>query len=84
MRGTAPDMTVLENLALAYGRGRSRSLFRWSIRNKDKEYYLNELKSLGLGLENKIHQKVGLLSGGQRQALTLIMAAIDPRLDTKK
>lgn len=79
MRGTAPDMTVLENLALAYGRGRSRSLFRWSIRVKDKEYYVEQLKSLGLGLENKMHQKVGLLSGGQRQALTLLMATMSQR-----
>ena len=79
MRGTAPDMTVLENLALAYGRGRTRSLFRWSIRAKDKQYYIDQLKSLGLGLENKIHQKVGLLSGGQRQALTLLMATMSQK-----
>lgn len=84
MRGTAPDMTVLENLALAYGRGRSRSLFRWSIRPQDKEYYVNELKSLGLGLENKMHQKVGLLSGGQRQALTLLMATMSQKPSHRK
>ena len=76
MMGTAADMTVLENLSLAYGRGKMRSLFRWSIHQKDKEYFIEQLKSLGLGLENRLTQKVGLLSGGQRQALTLLMATI--------
>ena len=84
MKGTAPDMTVLENLALAYGRGRSRSLFRWSIRVKDRQYYVDQLKSLGLGLEDKIHQKVGLLSGGQRQALTLLMATMGQKPSHRK
>ena len=76
MKGTATDMTVLENLALARGRGKTRSLFRWSIRKIDKEFFIEQLKSLDLGLEDKIHQKVGLLSGGQRQALTLLMATM--------
>ena len=76
MVGTAADMTVIENLALAYGRGRSRSLFRWSYRKEDVNFFINELKSLGLGLEDRLYQKVGLLSGGQRQALTLLMATI--------
>ena len=76
MVGTAADMTVIENLALAYGRGRSRSLFRWSYRKEDVEFFANELKSLDLGLEDRMYQKVGLLSGGQRQALTLLMATI--------
>ena len=76
MVGTAADMTVIENLALAYGRGRSRSLFRWSYRPEDVEFFANELKSLDLGLEDRMYQKVGLLSGGQRQALTLLMATI--------
>ena len=79
MVGTATDMTVIENLALAYGRGRTRSLFRWSYRKKDVEMFINDLKTLGLGLENKLYQKVGLLSGGQRQALTLLMATIRNR-----
>ena len=74
--GTAADMTVIENLALAYGRGKSRSLFRWSYRKEDVDFFVNELKSLDLGLENRLYQKVGLLSGGQRQALTLLMATI--------
>ena len=76
MVGTAADMTVIENLALAYGRGRPRSLFRWSYRKDDVEFFANELKSLDLGLEDRMYQKVGLLSGGQRQALTLLMATI--------
>ena len=76
MVGTAADMTVIENLALAYGRGRSRSLFRWSYRKEEVNFFIKELKSLGLGLEDRLYQKVGLLSGGQRQALTLLMATI--------
>ena len=76
MKGTATDMTVIENLALAKGRGKKRSLFRWSIPNKDKGFYEEQLKSLGLGLESRLYQKVGLLSGGQRQAITLLMATI--------
>lgn len=74
--GTATDMTVIENLALAYGRGRPRSLFRWSYRKEDVDFFIKELESLDLGLENRLYQKVGLLSGGQRQALTLLMATI--------
>ncbi len=76
MVGTATDMTVIENLALAYGRGKPRSLFRWSYRKEDVQFFVNELKTLGLGLEDRLYQKVGLLSGGQRQALTLLMATI--------
>ena len=76
MMGTAADMTVIENLALAFGRGKPRSLFRWSYRKEDVEFFINELKTLGLGLEDRLYQKVGLLSGGQRQALTLLMATI--------
>ena len=76
MVGTATDMTVIENLALAYGRGKRRSLFRWSYKKEDVNFFINELKTLGLGLEERLYQKVGLLSGGQRQALTLLMATI--------
>ena len=76
MMGTASDMTVIENLSLAYGRGKMRSLFKWSYQKKEKEYFIEQLKTLGLGLENRLNQKVGLLSGGQRQALTLLMATI--------
>ena len=76
MVGTATDMTIMENLALAYGRGKLRSLFKWSYRKKDVDFFVNEVKKLGLGLEDRLYQKVGLLSGGQRQALTLLMATI--------
>lgn len=76
MVGTAADMTVIENLALAYGRGRTRSLFRWSYKNNDVKRFIDDLKILDLGLEKRLYQKVGLLSGGQRQALTLLMATI--------
>ena len=76
MVGTAPDMTVVENLALAYGRGKNRSLFRWSSKKKDAAFFIEQLKTLDLGLEDRLYQKVGLLSGGQRQALTLLMATI--------
>lgn len=79
MKGTATDMTVIENLALARGRGKKRSLFRWSIPSKDKKFYEEQLKSLGLGLESRLYQKVGLLSGGQRQAITLLMATISQK-----
>ncbi len=79
MKGTATDMTVIENLALARSRGKKRSLFRWSIPNKDKTFYEEQLKSLGLGLETRLYQKVGLLSGGQRQAITLLMATISQK-----
>ena len=76
MMGTAADMTVIENLALAYGRGKPRSLFRWSYHKDDVEFFKKELATLDLGLEERLYQKVGLLSGGQRQALTLLMATI--------
>lgn len=82
MKGTAPDMTIIENLALAKCRGRIPSLFKWSIGRGDKEEFIELLKTLDLGLENRIHQKVGLLSGGQRQALTLLMATM-PKKDQK-
>ena len=76
MSGTATDMSILENLTIAYGRGRMRSLFKWFIQKKDKDYLVEQVKSLDLGLENRLNEKVGLLSGGQRQALTLLMATI--------
>ena len=82
MMGTASDMTILENLTLAYGKGRIRSPFRWSSKRKDRDFFIEQLKTLELGLENRLNDKVGLLSGGQRQALTLLMATIrkDPPL----
>lgn len=75
MMGTAADMEIEENLALAYRRGKRRGL-AWSVRASEKELYMNALKKLDLGLESRMSSKVGLLSGGQRQALTLLMATL--------
>ena len=75
MTGTAATMEIQENLALAARRGQKRSL-RWGITRKEKAEYHELLKTLGLGLEDRITSKVGLLSGGQRQALTLLMATL--------
>ena len=78
--GTAADMEIEENLALAYRRGQKRGL-GWGINKKEKELYAERLKTLGLGLESRMTAKVGLLSGGQRQALTLLMATLQqPKL----
>jgi len=80
MLGTASDMEIEENLALAIRRGKRRGL-RWGITSEERESYREILKKLGLGLENRLNTKVGLLSGGQRQALTLIMATLkEPKL----
>lgn len=75
MMGTAASMEIEENLALAYRRGKSRGL-RWGITKEEKELYHEKLKMLDLGLEDRMTTKVGLLSGGQRQALTLLMATL--------
>lgn len=76
MMGTAADMSVLENLEIAYVRGKIHSPLKWGFRPKDKEYFISELKRFGLGLEDRLDQKVGVMSGGQRQALTLLMATM--------
>lgn len=75
MMGTAANMGIEENLALAYRRGQHRGI-KWGISNKERALYKELLKPLGLGLENRLSAKVGLLSGGQRQALTLLMATL--------
>lgn len=75
MTGTAGDMEIEENLALAYRRGQKRGL-RWGIKPQEREQYKELLKTLDLGLETRLRSKVGLLSGGQRQALTLLMATL--------
>ena len=75
MRGTAAGMEIQENLALALRRGQNRGL-SWGIKGSEKEFYQKSLRRLGLGLENRMTSKVGLLSGGQRQALTLLMATL--------
>ena len=74
MRGTAPGMTIEENLALAAGRG------GWfaHITKTDRDLFRDRLAQLDMGLEDRLRQPVGLLSGGQRQALTLVMATIVP------
>jgi putative tryptophan/tyrosine transport system ATP-binding protein len=73
MAGTAPSMTIEENLAMAYSRNKSRTL-RKGVTKKRKEYFQEVLATLHLGLENRLTAKVGLLSGGERQALSLLMA----------
>ena len=80
MMGTAPNMQIEENLALAKRRGKPRGL-RWGVTRAEREEYREKLKTLGLGLESRMEDKVGLLSGGQRQALTLLMASLQkPKL----
>lgn len=75
MNGTAADMQILENLALASRRGKFRTLAP-GVSKKEKAGYIELLKSLDLGLETRLTSKVGLLSGGQRQAITLLMATL--------
>lgn len=75
MTGTAADMQILENLALAARRGKARSL-KPGVRRREKAEYIELLRSLDLGLETRLTSKVGLLSGGQRQAITLLMATL--------
>ena len=80
MLGSAPTMQIEENLALAARRGQSRGL-GWGITKSEREKYRELLRNLGLGLEDRLTSRVGLLSGGQRQALTLLMASLQrPKL----
>ncbi len=73
MAGTAPSMTIEENLAMAFSRNKTRTL-RKGVTKKRKDYFREVLETLHLGLENRLNAKVGLLSGGERQALSLLMA----------
>ena len=75
MMGTAADMWIEENMALAARRGQRRGL-KWAINKHEREQFKKMLSELDLGLENRLSAKVGLLSGGQRQALTLLMAVM--------
>lgn len=75
MNGTAADMQIDENLALAARRGKRRTL-KMGVSHKEKQEYVKILESLDLGLETRLTSKVGLLSGGQRQAVTLLMATL--------
>ena len=79
MRGTAPHMTIEENLALAYLRtAKHQKAFFSRVSKADKEFFRAQLAKLGMGLEDRMRQPVGLLSGGQRQALTLLMSTMVP------
>lgn len=75
MNGTAANMEIVENLAIAAKRGKRRSL-RFGVSKADRKYYKELLASLDLGLDDRLSSKVGLLSGGQRQAVTLLMATM--------
>lgn len=75
LKGTAPSMTIEENLGLAYSRGKRRSL-QLGVSRKDEQFFYELLKSLNLGLETRMKTPAGHLSGGQRQALTLLMATV--------
>ncbi|MEG0315024.1 MAG: ATP-binding cassette domain-containing protein [Erysipelotrichaceae bacterium] len=81
LKGSAPNMTIEENLGLAFARGKHSKMLSKGIKTKDREIFIKMLKKLGLGLETRLNSNVGLLSGGQRQALTLLMSTIvTPRL----
>ncbi|KMK76352.1 ABC transporter ATP-binding protein [Alkalihalobacillus pseudalcaliphilus] len=80
MAGTAPSMTIEENLALAYSRNKKRT-FKFGVNKKRKELFQQKLETLNIGLENRLNAKVGLLSGGERQALSLLMATFtEPKI----
>lgn len=78
LKGTAPNMTIEENLALAYMRASSSHSPFSMVSSRDRKDFRERLARLGLGLEDRMEQNVGLLSGGQRQALTLLMATLVP------
>ncbi len=75
--GTCPSMTILENMALADNKGKPFNLLPGTNRQRI-DYYREQLRSLGLGLEDKLYVKVGVLSGGQRQAMALLMSTMTP------
>jgi len=77
LAGTCEDLTIEENLSLAYSRGETRSL-GVAINKKNRDFFKSQLKILELGLENRLEDKVSLLSGGQRQALSLLMSTLKP------
>lgn len=77
MKGTAPNLTIEENLALAYSRSKHAGL-RKAITAKERQMFRDALASFDMGLENRMNSKVGLLSGGQRQVVTLLMATLVP------
>lgn len=75
LRGTCASLTIQQNMALAAKRGATRGL-SMGVKSKDRDMFVEELKKMGLGLEDRLNVLVGLLSGGQRQALTMLMATI--------
>lgn len=80
MKGTAPSLTIEENLALAYSKQKKRS-FSLALARKDRDYFRQALSAFGMDLENRMETKVGLLSGGQRQVVTLLMSTfVSPKL----
>ena len=84
MMGTSGDMSVIENLEIAFLRGKIHSPIKWGFSKRNKEYFIKQLKRLDLGLETRLNQKVGVMSGGQRQALTLLMATLRDRPSLKR
>ena len=77
MAGTCESLTIVENMALAMNRGKRRGLRR-AVKKELHDFFSERLKLLGLGLENRLEDHIGLLSGGQRQAISLLMAALQP------
>jgi putative ABC transport system ATP-binding protein len=77
MAGTCEDLSIEENMALAHERGNLRGLSK-AVKASNRELYRDRLATLGLGLENRLTDRIGLLSGGQRQAVSLLMAALQP------
>ena len=84
MMGTSGDMSVIENLEIAFLRGKNHSPIKWGFSKRNKEYFIKQLERLDLGLETRLNQKVGVMSGGQRQALTLLMATLRDRPSLKR
>jgi putative ABC transport system ATP-binding protein len=78
MAGTCESLTIQENMALASGRGRRRAPFRPAVKHSMRELFRSKLRLLNLGLENRLDDRIGLLSGGQRQAVSLVMASLQP------
>ncbi len=83
MIGTVAEMSVLENMEIAIRRGRRHSPIRWGFKKQHRELFINALKEFDLGLDKRLNAKAGTLSGGQRQALTLLMATM-PQLPSHK
>lgn len=80
MLGTASNMSIFENMSLALRRGKPRG-FRWGFKHREGDFFQEKLTSLGLGLEDRLETKISLLSGGQRQAITLLMSTLNnPKL----